>query len=327
MALILTGEFCMKKLTQLLFLSLTLCSGIAVNTASLYAMQSSDDGAEDRDSDRDLRRYNKLFKRVVDCKYRAMVPLLLHLGGNPDVRDENGRTALYRYAVEGDDDRVEILLSLKADPNTKALGSQPVLSEAAEKGNTNVVKLLIAAHANLHTTALMSATLSQCPEVVELLIAAKANPNLKDDDGWTALMFAIHRGELPSKRPPFEVTLAIVRMLIAAGAEQALRSDDGWTVGNQILGISDDFTQDQKDTLLAALNPQGIICPICKNKNCCDFTLLEQCGHYFHTACINRWFARQYAQQFEELQPILFTCPICRGDVICYELTFRHPAR
>ena len=65
-----------------------------------------------------------------------------------------------------------------------------------------IVKILIAANANLNlqnedgTTALMFAVSSNHKEIVKLLIDAGADINLKDNDGDTALDFAKEKNDI-----------------------------------------------------------------------------------------------------------------------------------
>lgn len=68
-------------------------------------------------------------------------------------------------------------------------------------------------------TALHSAVSRMRTEVVRLLLAAGANPNVRQSHGWTPLHGAAHNGDLTS-----------VDALLDAGADPAARNDEGRSV-------------------------------------------------------------------------------------------------
>ncbi len=59
-------------------------------------------------------------------------------------------------------------------------------------------------------------------EIVKLLLKNRANPNLQDNDGWTALMTA-------SRFSNTESSIEIVELLLKYGANPNLQDNDGWT--------------------------------------------------------------------------------------------------
>jgi ankyrin repeat protein len=63
---------------------------------------------------------------------------------------------------------------------------------------------------------LHSATAGAHAEIVEVLLAAGAEPNARQQHGWTPLHAAAENGDLRS-----------LEALLAAGANPALRNDDG----------------------------------------------------------------------------------------------------
>ena len=67
-------------------------------------------------------------------------------------------------------------------------------------------------------TALMWAAQEGRADAVRLLIGAGADVDIDDDDGWTALMLAAGEGRADA-----------VRLLIGAGADVNADDDDGWT--------------------------------------------------------------------------------------------------
>jgi len=100
--------------------------------------------------------------------HTAVVGFLLEKGAKVDAKDRNGRTALM-YASSGPfKDTVELLLKKGADVDL----------QGTLEG----------------FTALMTAAAEGQLEVVRLILAYGANPELKDVDGDTALSFAEQKG-------------------------------------------------------------------------------------------------------------------------------------
>jgi ankyrin repeat protein len=76
----------------------------------------------------------------------AIVRQLLAAGADPNVEDEQGRTAL-SYAVEKDElETVRVLLANGADPNAGRMNLP--LQVAAHRGSTAVVEVLLQAGAD-----------------------------------------------------------------------------------------------------------------------------------------------------------------------------------
>lgn len=58
---------------------------------------------------------------------------------------------------------------------------------------------------------------------------------------------------------------------------------------------------------MLALDVQGEDCPICLDElNEC---IMLDCGHKFHTECMNKWLEEQSPEA---------TCPLCRDDLLMY---------
>ena len=98
------------------------------------------------------------------------------------------------------------------------------LLQAAKNGRMHAVQLLLAAGADVNErdqvsrTALINAALMGHLEVVQLLLENGANVNVRERDGYSALMMAAIRGDV-----------AVVRLLLAAGADVNLQAQNGST--------------------------------------------------------------------------------------------------
>lgn len=101
---------------------------------------------------------------------------------------------------------------------------------ATKSGNTQTVKQLLTRGANpnfqrqsdddfKYWTALMFAVKADYPNIVELLLASKAQINLKDSQGQTALLLAIPSGNITT----------IMKLILAKANLNVQRQSDGWT--------------------------------------------------------------------------------------------------
>ena len=130
-------------------------------------------------------------------------------------------TKLYEAVQFQDPALVKTLLGQGADPNYMET-NRSMLGWAAQSGNLDIVEALIAAKADLNFvdgvghTPLMRAIETQQVAIVAALIKAHANPNVSDKDGDTALMMAVE-----SRKPE------IVRALIKGGADVKAVTADG----------------------------------------------------------------------------------------------------
>jgi ankyrin repeat protein len=152
----------------------------------------------------------------------------------PGVVEFQNAEAFVVASLKGDAGTVRDLLASGADVNAMlrggfyvsgGTGSLPhhgtALMAAAMHGHVEVVELLLAAKANVEArskyreTALMLAAREGRAEVVEALLRAKAKVNARRIDGETALIEASRRLQLP-----------VIEALIAAGADANTKAKD-----------------------------------------------------------------------------------------------------
>lgn len=151
--------------------------------------------------------------------------LLLQRGADPNVADSNGSTPL----------------TLAIDKVLEVLNNQPLDSRAALPGDLAICKLLLDNKADVNAPAIYSSynqkyynsPLSVSPlmkafkplhrDLIRLLLANHANPNVSDTDGNTPLMMATGDVIRNSGNSEF------CRMLIEAGADVNARNNDGRT--------------------------------------------------------------------------------------------------
>jgi len=135
---------------------------------------------------------------------------------------------VFAAAALGAEERLRALLA--EDParaNARAGDGHYPLGLAAFFGQPGCVKILLARGADVEAVArnalgvraLHAAVASRNAEVVVLLLAAGAQPNVRQPGGYTPLHAAALHGDE-----------RIVDLLLAHGADARLRSDDGKTV-------------------------------------------------------------------------------------------------
>ncbi len=173
-----------------------------------------------------------------------LVRALLKAGGKANVTNHYGASPLGEAVKLGDLELVRMLLDAHADPNSPNPDNQTALMLASSLGSLKIAQLLIARGANVNAvesfrgqTALMWAAAENHPDVVDLLLAHRADVKLraKDDDwprqmtsepraqfrqtgGLTALLYATRSG-------CYRCAVAIVK----AGADVNQPNPDGIT--------------------------------------------------------------------------------------------------
>jgi ankyrin repeat protein len=142
---------------------------------------------------------------------------LLARGANPNTVSGNGYTALYMAA--GSDygaTAAEALLNYGADPNARNASGNTALHQAASQGATQVIEILLAHKADINAAnnngyvpllGAISYGMKNGRRPVEVLVNNGANLNVESDRGETPLSNAIWRGDIE-----------VVKLLIAHGA-------------------------------------------------------------------------------------------------------------
>jgi len=134
-------------------------------------------------------------------------------GSDPDLpHDDEQCSSLISAAADGLADRVQQLIAAKADLELQDDWGMTAVSHAVENNHPHIVKLLADANAVLDYTdgnnvPLICAAESGFLPIVEVLLAARANVNIEDANGRTALWHAQNNGHED-----------IVEVLLAANA-------------------------------------------------------------------------------------------------------------
>jgi ankyrin repeat protein len=140
--------------------------------------------------------------------YRDCVEILLAAGANLDISDDRGHTLLSSVAAAENYPMFNLLM--QAGASTAGLESIQLI-QAASAGNIHRVQSLLATNLNLDLdrgAAIGNAAAAGHTKIVELLIRAGANVNLRDKLGFTPIASAAYAGYGE-----------IVQLLIDAGAD------------------------------------------------------------------------------------------------------------
>ena len=117
---------------------------------------------------------------------KAGIKLFLKNGGDVNVKNADGTTALMTATMHGHHEIVDLLVGAKADVNVKDEKGMTSLMWASFKGQKQIVRSLFLAKANVNAvdnygmTALMKASQYNHKAIVRLLLDAKADVNAKD---------------------------------------------------------------------------------------------------------------------------------------------------
>ena len=149
-------------------------------------------------------QFSSLHPETVSANGHSDIVHLLQATVDPNIAElTNEQSALYSASASGHADIVDMLLSSGVSPNIKATTEGATPLHAAAYGNhTEVVKALLdsnlvnvnAQDSKLRFTALHVAAKGGSSKVVALLLEAKADPNICDQDGATAIMYASAAG-------------------------------------------------------------------------------------------------------------------------------------
>src|SRR4051812_27742817 len=146
-----------------------------------------------------------------------IIDVLIKAGADPNFKNPEGETPLMEAARSGKVDAAKRLLDAGADVNAKeGWGGQSAIMWAASQSQPDMIKLLASRGADVNAigkvnqwerkvlgeprpkdmnkggfTPLLYAAREGCIECAKNLIAAKADPDLQDPDGLTALNMAL----------------------------------------------------------------------------------------------------------------------------------------
>ena len=173
------------------------------------------------------------FIQVAKDKNSLRLRDLILDGADPNSRDDFGEAAMNWAAQLGHTSIVKDLLAAGAEVEVSGhlFGATPLV--LAARGGFRGIVALLSVHADLDArdqrgaTALMRAverpdSLIKPPRkishIVKTLLSQGANPDVQDNEGYSALMWAVHWGNTD-----------VVRLLVEAGADMSLTNAKGDT--------------------------------------------------------------------------------------------------
>ena len=151
----------------------------------------------------------------------AVCRVLIDAGADLQITDEEGCSPLHSACESGALDVVKMLVEAGAEVRATNDEGDTSFSRAAAHGHTDTVRYLLGLpdvdvnHGNFN--ALQCAAINEYPDVVQVLIDAGADIDIKDDfDGCSLLHYTCASGSLEG-----------VKMLVRAGAEVRATNDEG----------------------------------------------------------------------------------------------------
>ncbi|OQB09306.1 MAG: Ankyrin repeats (3 copies) [Parcubacteria group bacterium ADurb.Bin216] len=193
---------------------------VSIIKALIYAIQTGNHQTITPSGATDTRQVvaNYLSKELIEATKKgdsAEVKKLIGRGADVNGKDSWGNTALLEASLAGNLEMVKALIAAGADVNIKAPVGNTPLSLASVRGDIQIVKALIAAGADVRGGGTLFGVSDI--DVVKILIAEGVEIDAKDQNGFTALMWA-SAGRLD-----------IVKELIAAGADVNVKTKNGVT--------------------------------------------------------------------------------------------------
>jgi ankyrin repeat protein len=155
---------------------------------------------------------------------------LLEGGADPNVNEKNGRQTALMWAIAGGHSAVtKELVGHKADVNAASKNGATALMFAA-RGDLESTRILLDAGANPNafipdwkgTPLTIASTMGQAA-IVEALIDKGADPNFKDDNGFTALHAAVRDSDYGEDREQRARAVPTVKVLLKHGADPNAR--------------------------------------------------------------------------------------------------------
>ena len=166
--------------------------------------------------------FESAFLESSQCGDDEAVQFLLGLGVNVNHSNSEGQTALILASKSGEEEVVQNLLSAGANIHHKDKYGHTALM--VSKTNKIFMLLLqpngkISFFEHITSTHLMIASdLGHVAVIETLLVDYNNNPNVQNKAGWSAIMFASHRGHLQA-----------VELLLKENADPNVHNLKGWT--------------------------------------------------------------------------------------------------
>lgn len=173
-----------------------------------------------------VKAVTRLPKDATEREHQLQVlRMLLDAGGDVNSVDDKGRTPLMMAAETNNAEIVDLLLKNKADPNIKNQDGNTALHVAAQKGNHSIIQvLLLQGKTDPHIlnktdrTPLQVAVQNKQIDVVKIILNNVSNSPAKEADSTVALMLAAEAGYAPMITP-----------LLASGLNVNTKDIDGNT--------------------------------------------------------------------------------------------------
>ena len=173
---------------------------------------------------------NTALMMAVESGYKDVVKTLVEGGADPNITTADGNSVALMAAQGGYLELIPILGNAKADLNRSNLVYTP-LSYAIEQGNKELVEVLLQAGADPNakpkTDRAPLILAFDYPEIFSRLIEAKADPNVTNSVGQTALMVAVEGDSVER-----------IEALIKAGANPNAKDSNGATALAQAQAMS-----------------------------------------------------------------------------------------
>ncbi len=133
---------------------------------------------------------------------KAMTQFLIEHGANVNFKGENnGVTPLHLAARKGFQAVVEVLLASHADVNATDNAGQTPLFSAVQGGQIKIIQMLVAAGAKPNVkdgkdNTVLNFAIKTSPEMFQVLLAVGTDPNTVDAKNRTPLSYAVERDSL-----------------------------------------------------------------------------------------------------------------------------------